>query len=189
MVSLLCLSILLDVVNVSICFVYIGVEAYLENYDLFAIIVLVISLVSAVSGCLKFSLIIGIMTLVKGGALLVILVNNPLSAQCPVWVKGLTTMFLGQLIFYSFGLTAAHLVRLVIRRDLIAEENICLVDCTPENCTGCNLHRLNEDDDGFVHVQSAVNQDGQAILITAEHVDSVRVNASYAVDEINGQSG
>ena len=189
MVSLLSLSFFLDVVNVSICFVYLGIEAYLENYDLFAIIVLVISLVSAVSGCLKFSLIIGIMTLVKGAALLVILVDNPLSAQCPVWVKGLTTMFLGQLIFYSFGLTAAHLVRLVIRPDLIAEENISLVDCTTENCTGCNLHMLNEDVDGFVHVQSAVDHNGHDILITTEHVDSVRVNSSYVVDEIKGHSG
>ena len=89
----------------------------------------------------------------------------------------------------QFGLTAAHLVRLVIRPDLIAEENISLVDCTPENCTGCNLHMLNEDDDGFVHVQSAVDHNGQDIMITTEHVDSVRVISSYLLDEINGHSG
>ena len=190
MVPLLSLSNLLDLVNVCICLVYLVIEVYLENYDLFAMIVLAIGLAGAISGCLKYSLIIGIMTFVKGAALLVILVENPLSPHCPAWVKGLTTMFLGQLIFYSFGLTAAHLVRLVIRRDLIAEENICLVDCTPETCTGCNLHRSDEDDDGFVHVQCAVNQDGQTILITAEHVDNFgRVNASYVVDQTNCGSG
>ena len=102
----------------------------------------------------------------------------------------MTTLFLGQLIFYSFGLTAAHLVKLRVRRDLTAEENIGLVDCKPETCTGCNLHRSDEDDDGFVHVQCAVNQDGQAILITAEHVDNCgKVNASYVVDETNCGSG
>ena len=189
MVSLLSLSILLDVVNVSICFVYIGVEAYLENYDLFAIIVLVISLVSAVSGCLKFSLIIGVMTLVKGAALIVILVDNPLSAHSPVLVKCLITLFLGQLILYSFGLTVLHLVKLVMRPDLIAEVNISLDDCTQENCTGCNLHLLNEDDAGFVHVQSAVDHNGQDIMITTEHVDGVKVVSSYLLDELNVLSG
>ena len=102
----------------------------------------------------------------------------------------MTTLFLGQLIFYSFGLTAAHLVRLRVRRDLTAEDNIGLVDCEPETCTGCNLHRLDEVDDGFVHIQCTFNQDGQAILTTAEHADNCsKVNASYIVDETNFGSG
>ena len=189
MVSPLSLSISLDIVNALICLVYIVVEAFLANHDLFAIIIFGISLVSAVFGCLKFSLFIGVMTLVKGAALLVILVDNLLSAQCLVWVKGLTTLFVGQLTFYSYGLTVAHLVRLAIRPDLIAEENISLVDCTQENCTGCNLHLLNEDDDDFVNVQSAVDHNGQDIMITTEHVDAVSVVSSYLLDEINGHSG
>ena len=190
MVPLLSLSNLLDLVNVCICLVYLGIEVYLENYDLFAMIVLVIGLAGAISGFLKYSLIIGIMTFMKGAVLLVLLVENPLAPHCPAWVKGVTTLFLGQLIFYSFGLTAAHLVRLRVRRDITAEDNIGLVDCEPETCTGCNLHRLDEEDDGFVHVQCAVNQDGQAILITAEHVDNCgKVNASYVVDETNCGSG
>ena len=189
MVSLLSLSILLDIVNTLLCLVYIVVEAFLANHDLFAIIILGISLVSAVFGCLKFSLFIGVMTLVKGAALIVILVDNPLSAHCPVWVKGLITLFLGQLTLYSFGLTVAHLVMLVMRPDLIAEVNISLDDCTQENCTGCNLHLLNEDNAGFVNVQSAVDHNGQDIMITTEHVDGVRVVSSYLLDEINGHSG
>ena len=120
MVPFLSLSVLLDLVNVCICLVYLGIEVYLENYDLFAMIVLAIGLAGAISGFLKYSLIIGIMTFMKGAVMLVLLVENPLSPDCPAWVKGVTTLFLG-----------------------------------------CNLHRSDEDDDGFVHVQCAVNQDGR----------------------------
>ena len=161
MVPFLCLSVLLDLVNVCICLIYLGIEVYLENYDLFAMLVLVIGLAGAVSGFLKYSLIIGIMTFMKGAVLLVLLAENPLDPHCPAWVKGVTTLFLGQLIFYSFGLTAAHIVKLLVRRDLTAEDNIGLVDdCEPETCTGCNLHRLDEMDDGFVHIQYTVNRAG-----------------------------
>ena len=189
MVSLLSLSISLDIVNALICLVYIVVEAFLANHDLFATTILGISIVSAVVGCLKFSLIIGVMTLVKGAALIVILVDNPLSAHSPVLVKCLITLFLGQLILYSFGLTVVHLVKLVMRPNLIAEVNVSLDDCTQENCTGCNLHLLNEDDAGFVHVQSAVDHNGQDIMITTEHVDGVKVVSSYLLDELNVLSG
>ena len=190
MVPFLCLSVILDLVNVCICLVYLGIEVYLENYDFFAMLVLVIGLAGVISGFFKYSLIIGIMTFMKGAVLLVLLVENPLAPHCPAWVKGVTTLFLGQLIFYSFGLTAAHLVRLRVRRDLTAEDNIGLVDCEPDTCTGCNLHRLDEVDDGFVHIQCTFNQDGQAILTTAEHADNCsKVNASYIVDETYFGSG
>ena len=83
MVPFLCLSVLLDSVNVCICLIYLGIEVYLEHYDLFAMLVLVIGLAGAVSGFLKYSLIIGIMTFMKGAVLLVLLVENPLAPHCP----------------------------------------------------------------------------------------------------------
>ena len=52
------------------------------------------------------------------------------------------------------------------------------------------MHRLDEEDDGFVHVQYTVNEDGQAILTTVEQNDNgSKVNESYIVDETHFGSG
>ena len=193
MVPFLCMSVILDLVNVCICLVYLIIEIYLKNIDIFAIVVLLVAVAGVISGFFKFfkysRILIGVMILLKAALLVVLLIENPLAPHCPAWVKGITTLFFGQLTLYSFGMSVAHIVQLLINRDLTAEDNTGLVDDLElENVT--TQHRLDEMDEDYVFVQYTTNQDGQKILSTVEQTDNgSRVNKSYLVDETQVESG
>ena len=109
-----CISVIFDLVNVSLCLVYLIIECYLKNVDVFAMAVLLVAVLGVISGffkCFKYSrILIGIMTLLKAALMLVFLIENTLAPHCPAWVKAITTLFLGQLTLYSFGMSVVHIV-------------------------------------------------------------------------------
>ena len=163
------------------------------NIDIFAIVVLLVAVAGVISGFFKFfkysRILIGIMILLKAALLVVLLIENPLAPHCPAWVKGITTLFFGQLILYSFGMSVAHIVQLLINRDLIAEDNTGLVDDL-ELETLTTQHRLDEMEEDYVFVQCTSNQEGQTILTTIEQTNNgSKVDKVYLVDETQVQSG